>query len=123
MIYNKAVKAGAGESVLIRDGMVTEATHSSVLGVKNGTLITRPLSNLILPGITRKVILEICQTFGIPFEERIFSEKELYEMDELIIAGTGSEVTPVIQVNDSNIGNGKPGRITRFIQKKFFELI
>lgn len=123
MIYNKAVKTGAGESVLIRDGFVTEATHSSVLGVKNGVVITRPLSNLILPGITRKVILEICQANQIPYEERAFSEKELYEMDELIIAGTGSEVTPVIRINDAPVGNGKPGEITRFIQQKFFEQV
>ena len=123
MIYNKAVKNGAGECVLIRDGFVTEATHSSVLGIKNGTVITRPLSNLILPGITRKVILEICQANGILYEERAFTEKELYEMDELIIAGTGSEVTPAISINDSLVGNGKPGEITRFIQQRFFELI
>jgi D-alanine transaminase len=123
MLYNKAVKAGAGECVLIRDGMVTEATHSSVLGVKNGTVITRPLSNLILPGITRKVILEICTANQIPFEEREFSEAEMLEMDELIIAGTGSEITPAIQVNDTLIGKGKPGKITRFIQKKFFDLV
>jgi len=122
MIYNKAVKAGAGECVLIRDGFVTEATHSSVLGVKNGTVITRPLSNLILPGITRKVILEICQANGISYEERALTEEELYEMDELIIAGTGSEVTPAISINDSLVGNGKPGEITRFIQQRFFEL-
>lgn len=123
MIYNKAVKAGAGESVLIRDGFVTEATHSSVLGVKNGVVITRPLSNLILPGITRKVILEICQANQIQYEERAFSQKELYEMDELIIAGTGSEVTPVIRINDVPVGKGKPGEITRFIQQKFFEKV
>lgn len=122
MIYNKAVKNGAGECVLIRDGFVTEATHSSVLGVKNGIVITRPLSNLILPGITRKVILEICQANRILFEEKAFSEKELFEMDELIIAGTGSEVTPAICINDVPVGNGKPGEITRFIQQKFFEL-
>jgi D-alanine transaminase len=123
MLYNKAVKAGAGECVLIRDGMVTEATHSSVLGVKNGTMITRPLSNLILPGITRKVILEICAKNQIPFEEREFSEAEMLDMDEIIIAGTGSEITPAIQVNDTIIGNGKPGEITRYIQNKFFELV
>jgi D-alanine transaminase len=123
MLYNKAVKSGAGECVLIRDGMVTEATHSSVLGVKNGTVITRPLSNLILPGITRKVILEICTANQIPYEEREFSETEMLEMDELIIAGTGSEITPAIQVNDNMIGNGKPGKITRFIQEKFFEIV
>ena len=123
MLYNKAVKAGAGECVLIRNGMVTEATHSSVLGVKNGVVITRPLSNLILPGITRKVIQEICTANQIPFEEREFSEAEMLEMDELIIAGTGSEITPAIQVNDSIIGNGKPGKITRVLQEKFFEMV
>ncbi len=123
MLYNKAVKAGAGECVLIRDGMVTEATHSSVLGVKNGVVITRPLSNFILPGITRKVVLEICAASKIPYEEREFSENELYDLDEIIIAGTGSEITPVIQVNESPIGNGNPGEITRFIQNMFFELV
>ena len=123
MLYNKAVKEGAGECVLIRDGRVTEATHSSVLGVKNGIVITRPLSNLILPGITRKVILEICASNNIGFEERLFSELELLEMDEIIIAGTGSEITPAIQVNDKIIGNKKPGEITRFIQNKFFDLV
>lgn len=123
MMYNKAVNEGAGECILIRDGYVTEATHSSVLGVKHGTVITRPLSNLILPGITRKVILEICAANGIPFEERAFSEAELFGLDELIIAGTGSEVTPAVSVNGLPVGNGKPGEITRFIQKKFFDLV
>lgn len=123
MLYNKAVSAGAGECVLIRDGMVTEATHSSVLGVKDGTVIARPLSNLILPGITRKVILEICSENNIPIKERAFSEKELYELDELVIAGTGSEITPVVQVNDKIIGNKKPGEITRLIQDEFFKLV
>lgn len=123
MLYNNAIENGAEETVLIRDGFVSEATHSSVLTVKNGTVITRPLSNLILPGITRKVILEICEENGIAVEERLFTEKELYEMDELIIAGTGSEVTPVVQINDKVIGNNKPGEITRFIQKKFFEMV
>ncbi len=123
MLYNKAVKSGAGECILVRDGMVTEATHSSVLGVKNGTVITCPLSNLILPGITRKVILEICDENNIPFEERVFSEEELLEMDEIIIAGTGSEITPAIEVNNTLIGDGKPGKVTRLLQQKFFELV
>ncbi len=123
MLYNQAVEAGAGECILIRDGKVTEATHSSVLAVKNGTVITHPLSNLILPGITRKVILEICAGNKISVEERAFSETELFEMDELMIAGTGSEITPVIQINDSPVGNKKPGEITRLLQYKFFEMV
>lgn len=123
MMYNKAVENKAGECILIRDGYVTEATHSSVLAVKDGKVITRPLSNLILPGITRKVILEICAANGIVVEERLFSESELFAMDELIIAGTGSEVTPVVSVNGKPVGSGKPGKITRFIQQKFFDLV
>lgn len=123
MLFNKAVKEGAGECILIRDGWVTEATHSSVLGVKNGVIIAHPDSNLILPGITKKVIFEICKINNITIEERRFSEEELYEMEEIIIAGTGSEITPVIQVNNQSIGNKKPGDLTRFLQKKFFELV
>jgi D-alanine transaminase len=123
MLYNQAVEAGAGECILIRDGRVTEATHSSVLVVKNGMVITHPLSNLILPGITRKVVLKICSENDIPVEERAISEKELLEVDELFIAGTGSEITPVIQINDMPVGNKKPGEITRLLQRKFFELV
>lgn len=123
MLYNQAVNNGAGESILIRDGKVTEATHSSVLGIKNGKVITHPISNLVLPGITRKVVLEICAENNIQVEERAILENELFDLDEIIIAGTGSEVTPVVQVNDVEIGNKKPGEITRLIQKKFFEMI
>ncbi len=123
MLYNKAVNNGAGESILLRDGYVTEATHSSVFAVKNGVVITRPLSNLILPGITRKVVLEQCAVQQIPVEERLFTEAELREMDELFICGTGSEITPVVQVDESRIGNGTPGPLTRKIQQLFFDLV
>lgn len=123
MLYNEAVKQGAGESILVRDGFITEATHSSVFAVKNGTLITRPLSNLILPGITRKVVSELCANYRIPLEEKLFTEVELFAMDEVFICGTGSEVTPVVQVNDFHIGSGKPGPMTQKIQKLFFELV
>jgi D-alanine transaminase len=122
MLYNQAVEQGAGECVLIRNGMVTEATHSSVIGVKNGVLMTHPLSNLILPGITRKVILEIAEKHGIPFQEKAIAENELYDLDELIICGTGSEVMPAVQVNNMLVGKGKPGPVTRFLQDKFFEM-
>jgi D-alanine transaminase len=123
MLYQQAVEQGAGECVLIRNGMVTEATHSSVVGVKDGMLITHPLTNLILPGITRKVVLEIALESGIPVKEEAISAEELYALDELIICGTGSEVMPVVQVDDRLVGDGKPGPVTRFFQKKFFEMV
>jgi len=123
MLYNEAVKNGAGESILVRDGSVTEATHSSVFVVKNGTLITRPLSNLILPGITRKVIFELCEKHQIPVEEKLFTKDELFKMDEVFVCGTGSEIMPVVQVNETIIGTGKPGPLTQKIQQLFFELV
>ena len=89
--------------------------------MKNGTVYTHPLSNLILPGITRKVVLEICDKLEVPLQEMALSEKELFEMDELFITGTGTEIIPVIQVDDRPVGNKKPGKITRVIQQEFFE--
>jgi D-alanine transaminase len=120
MLYQDAVEKGAGECILIRNGWVTEATHSSVLGVKNGMVITHSLSPLILPGITRKVVLELCSYHKIPFREGAIREEELMEMDEIFIAGTGSEIMPVVQVNSSLVGNGKPGPVTRKLQDLFF---
>ena len=122
MLYNQAVEKGAGECVLIRNGFVTEATHSSFFGIKNGTVFTHPASNLILPGITQKVVSEICTQNNIPLKEEAVSEKDLYELDELFISGTGSEITPVVQVNETIFGNKKPGEITRLIQSEFFKL-
>mgnify|MGYP000047140530 FL=1 len=123
MLYNNAVNKGAGESILLRDGYVTEATHSSLFAVKNGVLITRPLSNLILPGITRKVVLEQCAIHQINVKEKLFAEAELLDMDELFICGTGSEITPVVQVNNTLIGDGSPGPFTKKIQELFFKAV
>lgn len=120
MVYNKAAEAGAGECILIREGYVTEATHSSLFAVMGDKVVTHPLNNRILPGITRKVILEICAENNLVTEERALSEKELYQADELFIAGTGSEITPVTEVDGRPVGNKKPGIITRFLQDQFF---
>jgi len=122
MLYNQAVEKEAGECLLIRNGFVTEATHSNLFGIKNGTVFTHPLSNLILPGITRKVVFEICLHKNIPLEEKAISEMELYDLDELFISRTGSEITPVVQVNETVFDNKKPGEITRLIQTEFFKL-
>lgn len=123
MLYQQAVEVGAGECILVRDGHVTEATHSSAFIVKNGIIHTHPATNLILPGITRKVVLELCIVHRIPFIEIPFTEAELLDADEIFIAGTGSEITPVIQVNEMVIGNGKPGRTTKWLQELFFDYV
>ena len=116
-----AHEQNAVEAIFIRNGMVTEGSHSSFMAVKNGIVYTHPDSNLILPGITKKVVIEICKANDIRFVEEGIPASELDTMDEMMIVGTGSEVTPVIQIDENTVRNGQPGPVTLFIQKKFFE--
>jgi len=74
-----------------------------------------------LPGITKKVVIEICKANNIRLIEEGISDSVLAYMDEMMIVGTGSEVTPVVQIDEMPVGNGKPGPVTLFIQEKFFE--
>lgn len=117
----KAHEQDAVEAIFIRNGMVTEGSHSSFMAVKNEVLYTHPNSNLILPGITRKVVFEICRDHNIQVIEEGIPASELAKMDEMMIIGTGSEISPVVQLDDVQIGNGNPGPVTLFIQEKFFE--
>lgn len=119
----KAYEQGAVEAIFIRSGMVTEGSHSSFMAVKNGVVYTHPDSNLILPGITKKVVFEICREHGIQLLEQAIPASDLPNMDEMMIVGTGSEVSPVIQIDDQMVGNGQPGQVTRFIQEKFFGMV
>ena len=117
----KAHEQDAVEAIFIRNGVVTEGSHSSFMAVKNEVLYTHPNSNLILPGITRKVVFEICRDHNIQVIEEGIPASELANMDEMMIIGTGSEVTPVVQFDDILVGKGKPGPVTLFIQEKFFD--
>jgi D-alanine transaminase len=118
----KAYEQDAVEAIFIRNGIVTEGSHSSFMAVKDGTVYTHPDSNLVLPGITKIVIREICSTNDIPLVEKGFAATELANMDEMMIVGTGSEVTPVVQIDEMTVGNVQPGPVTLLLQRKFFEL-
>jgi len=120
MAAQKAHEQNAVESIFIRNGVVTEGSHSSFMAVRNGTVYTHPDSNLILPGITKMVIREICRELNIPLVEKSIPASELAQMDEMMIVGTGSEVTPVVQIDEMQVGNGTPGPVTLIIQSKFF---
>lgn len=117
----KAHEQGAVEAIFIRNGTITEGSHSSFMAVKDGTVYTHPDSNLVLPGITKIVIREICREMNIPLVEEGFAASELSNMDEMMIVGTGSEVTPVVQIDEMIVGAGKPRPVTLLLQDKFFE--
>jgi len=114
-----AVEEGAGEAIMIRDGYLMEGSHTNFWGVKNGELWTAPLSNLILPGVTRTVIIEVCRKAGIPVIEQAIDKNSLDDFDEFFVTGTTTEVKPVTQIGNKIIGRGKPGELP----VKFMKLI
>lgn len=119
MARDEAVKQGAGEAIMHRDGTVTEGSSSNVLIVKNGVLRTHPTTNLILNGVTRNVVLRLAAHLNIEIEEEPFTLNDLYEADEAFITSTGVEITPVVQVDGRRVADGAPGAITRKLQQAF----
>jgi D-alanine transaminase len=123
LAYQTARERGAFEAVLIRDGMVTEASHNSVGVVKDGTVIAPHLSNYVLPSITRQVVSRLCGENEVPFEEGIVTEELLRNADEAMLWGTGAEIAPIVRVDGNRVYNGKPGPITRKLQKAFRQYV
>jgi D-alanine transaminase len=108
-----AAERGAVEAILVRDGMVTEGSHSNVMAVLDGELRTHPQNNWILGGITRDVLLEIAQAEGIAVREEAIRESDLSRVSELFVSGTTTDVTPIVRVDDLTIGSGAPGPISK----------
>ncbi|MBM6628397.1 D-amino-acid transaminase [Mammaliicoccus vitulinus] len=115
----KAAQNSASEAIMHRDQTVTEGSSSNVYAVKDGKIYTHPANNLILNGITRRIIKKSAEALNIPFIEEAFTLDFLNDADEVIISSTSIEVMPVIQVNDNKIGDGKVGQITKQLQKSF----
>ena len=107
-----AVASGSLEAVFIRDGVITEGSHTNVFGVVDGELRTYPRCNYILPGITRDVVLELAAEEGVNVREAPILQQEIGRLDELFVTGTTSDVTPIIALDGRPIGSGKPGPIT-----------
>lgn len=104
---------GGYEAVLLREGVVTEATHSSVFGVVGGELRTHPLGHAVLPGVTREVVLELARSSGIPVREAPMREAELRTAEELFLTGTSTDVMPIVRLDDAAVGVGRPGPVAR----------
>lgn len=119
----EAKHAGYDEAIMLDpEGYVSEASGENIFIVKNKRLKTTPLTT-ILPGITRDSIIQIAKEHGYEVVEERFTRDELYLADEVFFTGTAAEVTPVREVDDRTIGEGKPGPITLKIQKMFFDIV
>ncbi len=119
LLRNEAQAAGYDDALLIRDGLVTEATHANVFIVKDERIITPPKSCYILHGITRQHILQLARTAGLAVAEREITEAELLAADEVWLSSTGLEVLPVSEVNAQQIGEGVPGPLWREVYALF----
>lgn len=119
----QAYEQGAWEAILVRNGVVMEGSHTSVCGIFDGALVTAPVTNNILGGVTREVILQACRELNIPVKEFPIFEKDLLNAQELLILGTTTEVMPVVQVGEWRVGDGKPGPLTRQLQRVFREIV
>jgi len=119
---NIAHDAGAYESLMIdSDGFVTECGSTSFFILRDGAVITRPLNNDILPGVTRSALIALCRTKELKLEERRFSLEEALEADEALISGASSHVIPVVKIDEQTIGSGRPGEWTRALQSIYLE--
>jgi branched-chain amino acid aminotransferase len=119
----EAVKMGYDEALMLdTEGYVSEASGENIFMVKNGVLKTTPLTS-ILPGITRDSIIQITRVKGMPLVEERFTRDELYTAHEAFFTGTAAEITPIREVDDRTIGQGKPGPVTKQIQTAFFDIV
>jgi len=118
-----AVEQEACETIWTRNGVITEGTHTNFCAVKDGILLTHPRSNLILSGITRQVVLDMCVRLNIPCQEVPIRFSDIGDLDECLIIGTTTEITPVVKVAETTISDGKPGSITKKLQKEFYSII
>ena len=123
LAHQRARKSHATEGLFVRDGVVMEGTHSNVMAVFDGKVITPPRTNYILAGITREFVLGLCGELSIPFSETPLYESDILNADELMIVGTTVEVTPVVAINGENIGSGVPGPLIRKLQTAFQEKV
>jgi D-alanine transaminase len=121
MACQAAFEAHCPEAILFdpRDSMVTEATHSSLMGVWDGVVRTHPNGPRILPGVTRDWVIQAIRDQKIPLDETPFTLQELFEAEELFLTGTTVEVMPIIAVDGRKIGAGVPGSIARQLQAEY----
>jgi len=119
----EAIEAGVEEAILLDPrGFVTEGSGENIFWIRNGIIYTTPTAT-VLEGITRDSIRKIAGDMNYQFQEKYICRDELYISDEVFFVGTAAEVTPIREIDNYQIGEGKRGPITESIQKKFFAIV
>jgi branched-chain amino acid aminotransferase len=119
----EAKRANVPEAIMLnQQGRVAEGTTDNIFILKGGNLLTPPVTEGVLPGVTRATLLEIARELGIPARESSLAAHDLYTAEECFLSGTGVEIVPVISVDGRQIGSGAPGPVTRRLMKRFAEV-
>lgn len=115
---------GYHEALMLNtNNKVCECATSNIFGVKDGKIFTPCLEDNLLPGITRKTVMELSKEKAIPIEERSIELSELIDCDEVFITNSLMEILPVVQINDKKIGSGVPSIITKVLMEKYSEFV
>lgn len=113
MLRQLSAEEGALETLLFRDGKLTEASASNAYIVKNGVIATPPKDHLILPGITLDVVFDIVKRGNLPMEVREITEAEVFGADEVWVTSSSKEIVAIVDLDAKRIGTGKPGPVFR----------
>jgi D-alanine transaminase len=118
-----AAEAGVAEAWMVEDGHVTEGSSSTAFIItRDGRIVTRPLSNAVLPGITRQSVMRLAEENGLRIEERLFTVAEAHEAAEAFLTSASSFVMPIVAIDGRAVGNGKPGALTRRLRQLYLAL-
>ena len=109
LLKHESNQGGFDEAVLFRDGYLTESSASNIAAVKNGVILCPPMDNLILPGITYELMIELARKNNLPLQIRRVSRRQVKAADELWIMSSTKEVVPIVMLDDKPIGTGQPG--------------
>ena len=122
VLAKQAARDKGGKEAWLVDaqGLVTEGASSNAwIVTRDGKLVTRPLGNDILPGITRSVVIDVSQAQGLAFEERAFTVEEAYEAREAFVTSASQIVMPVVSIDGRPVGNGGPGLVASALRREY----
>jgi len=123
MAKQGAIDKQLDDAWLVEDGYITEgSSNNAYIVTKDGVLVTRPLSNDILHGITRKALLELAEQENIQIEERLFTPEEAYQSAEAFVSSATTFVWPVVEIDGHTIGDGTPGDIAKKLREIYIQL-
>jgi len=124
LIKLEALASGYAEGIALDIfGNVSEGSGENIFLVRDTTVFTPPISAALLPGVTRSAVMTIVRDLGYPLVEMNVPREMLYTVDEVFFTGTAAEITPVRSVDRIPVGEGKPGPITKELQKRFFDVV